>query len=58
MTDTERQAATAEATTSDPELEASDDDDIALCGGDQRAAPRALVTANHYLNAEVERLRL
>jgi hypothetical protein len=38
------------------ELEAAVDAVVALCDGDQRAALRALVAANDYLNAEVERL--
>ena len=40
----------------DPDLEASIDAVAALCDSDQRAALRALVAANDYLNAEVERL--
>ncbi len=39
-----------------PELEAAVDEVVALCEGDERAALRALVAANDYLNAEVERL--
>jgi hypothetical protein len=38
------------------ELEAAVDAVVTLCDGDQRAALRALVAANDYLNAEVERL--
>ena len=38
------------------ELEAAVDAVVALCDGDPRAALRALVAANEYLNAEVERL--
>jgi hypothetical protein len=38
------------------ELEAAVDAVVALCDGDERAALRALVAANDYLNAEVERL--
>ncbi len=51
-------AETAEAKLTVPsaELEASVDAVVALCGGDQRAALRALVAANDYLNSEVERL--
>ncbi len=30
---------------------------IAACGGSERAAIRALIIANEYLSAEVERLR-
>ena len=40
-----------------PSWEASVDAVVALCDGDQRAALRALVAANDYLNAEVERLQ-
>ena len=39
------------------ELEAAVDTVVALCDGDQRAALRALVAANDYLNSEVERLQ-
>jgi replication-associated recombination protein RarA len=39
------------------ELEAAVDAVVALCEGDQRAALRALVAANDYLNADVERLQ-
>ena len=38
-------------------LEADVDTVIAACGGSTRAAIRALIIANEYLNAEVERLR-
>lgn len=38
------------------ELDSSVDAVIAMCDGDQRAALRALVAANEYLNNEVERL--
>ena len=31
---------------------------IAACGGSMRAAIRALIIANEYLNAKVERLRV
>ena len=37
-------------------LEAEVDEAIALCGGDVRAALRATLVANAYLEAEVERL--
>jgi hypothetical protein len=37
-------------------LEAEVDDAIAICGGDARAALRATLVANAYLEAEVERL--
>ena len=42
---------------SPPDLEADVDTVIAACGGSTRAAIRALIIANEYLNAEVERLR-
>ena len=37
-------------------LEAEVDEAIALCGGDVRAALRATLVANAYLESEVERL--
>ena len=37
-------------------LEAEIDDAIAICGGDVRAALRATLVANAYLEAELERL--
>jgi hypothetical protein len=37
-------------------LEAEVDDAIAACGGDVRAALRATLIANAYLEAEIERL--
>ena len=37
-------------------LEADVDAAVAICGGDQRAALRATLVANAYLEAEVERL--
>ncbi len=37
-------------------LEAEVDEAIAICGGDIRAALRATLVANAYLEAEVERL--
>ena len=37
-------------------LEAEVDDAIATCGGDVRAALRATLIANAYLEAEIERL--
>ena len=37
-------------------LEADVDTAIAICGGDPRAALRATLVANAYLEAEVERL--
>ena len=49
-----------QATTIDdeqPDLEADVDTVIAACGGGERAAIRALLIANEYLSAEVERLR-
>jgi hypothetical protein len=39
------------------DLEADVDTVIAACGGSERAAIRALLIANEYLGAEVERLR-
>ena len=38
------------------ELERDVDQAIALCGGDMRAALRALLLANAFLEAEIERL--
>jgi hypothetical protein len=37
-------------------LEAEVDEAIAICGGDARAALRATLVANAYLEAEVDRL--
>ena len=37
-------------------IEAEVDEAIAVCGGDARAALRAALVANAYLEAEVERL--
>ena len=37
-------------------LEAEVDEAIAICGGDMRAALRATLIANAYLEAELERL--
>ena len=39
-----------------PDLEAEVDEAIRMCGGDVRAALRATLVANAYLDAEVERL--
>jgi hypothetical protein len=39
------------------ELEASVDEALAICDGDVRAAVRALIVANAYLESEVERMR-
>ena len=38
------------------ELERDVDQAIALCGGDMRAALRAILLANAFLEAEIERL--
>lgn len=40
----------------DNELEAAVDDAIAACNGDLRAAIRALIVANNFLECEVEGL--
>jgi hypothetical protein len=40
-----------------PDLEEDVDTVIAACGGSERAAIRALIIANEYASAEVERLR-
>jgi hypothetical protein len=45
-----------EAESSDPDLEAEVDEAIRICGGDIRAALRATLVANAYLETEVERL--
>ena len=45
-----------EAECSAPESEAEVDEAIRMCGGDVRAALRATLVANAYLDAEVERL--
>ena len=45
-----------EADCSAPGLEAEVDEAIRMCGGDVRAALRATLVANAYLETEVERL--
>ena len=40
----------------DDDLEASVDDAIAACGGNMRAAIRALIVANNFLESEVAEL--
>ncbi len=40
----------------DDELEAAVDQAIAACGGDTRAAVRALIVANDFLESEVAQL--
>jgi hypothetical protein len=54
---TNRTNAAAPLTVPSEELEAAVDAVVTLCEGDQRAALRALVAANDYLNTEVERLQ-
>jgi hypothetical protein len=39
------------------QLEAAADQAIAVCGGDLREAVKALIVANHFLEAELEKLR-
>jgi len=44
--------------TSEPDrLEAATDQAIAACGGDARAAVRALIVANEFLESEVKELQ-
>jgi hypothetical protein len=45
-----------EAEVSEPDLEAEVDEGIRICGGDVRAALRATLVANSYLEVELERL--
>ena len=40
----------------DNELEAAVDQAIAVCGGDMRAAVRALIVANNFLDSEIAEL--
>jgi hypothetical protein len=40
----------------DDELETAVDQAIAVCSGDMRAAVRALIVANNFLESEVEEL--
>ena len=40
----------------DDELETAVDQAIAVCGGDMRAAVRALIVANNYLDSEIAEL--
>ena len=49
--------ATSDDVTGEADLEADVDTVIAACGGSARAAIRALIIANEYLNGEVDRLR-
>ncbi len=53
---TNRAKAAVPLTVPSAELEAAVDAVVALCDGDQRAALRALVAANDFLNGEIERL--
>jgi hypothetical protein len=46
----------SEPEASAPELDAEVDEAIRMCSGDVRAALRATLVANAYLDAEVERL--
>jgi hypothetical protein len=39
------------------QLEAATDQAIAACGGDAREAVKALIVANHFLEAELEKVR-
>jgi hypothetical protein len=39
------------------ELESATDQAIAACGGDMREAVKALIIANRFLEAEVEKLK-
>jgi hypothetical protein len=41
----------------DDELEAAVDQVIAACGGDTRAAIRALIVANNFLESEISELK-
>ena len=45
-----------EAESSEPDLEAEVDEAIRICGGDVRAALRATLVANSYLEGELKRL--
>lgn len=54
---TNQTSTAAPLTVPSEELETAVDAIVALCDGDQRAALRALVAANEYLNSEVERLQ-
>ena len=40
------------------DLEAAADQAIAACGGDAREAVKALIVTNHFLETELERLRV
>jgi hypothetical protein len=44
------------ATAAEDDLEAAVDQAIAACGGDLRAAIRALIVANNFLESEVSEL--
>ena len=55
MNDTSECSSESEAETA-ASIEAEVDEAIAVCGGDARAALRATLIANAYLEAEIERL--
>jgi hypothetical protein len=40
------------------QLEAAADEAIAACGGDAREAVKALIVANHYLETDLEKLKV
>ena len=40
------------------QLEAAADQAIAACGGDAREAVKALIVANHYLETDLEKLKV
>jgi hypothetical protein len=50
-------SAVSEPNEQDDELEAAVDQAIAACGGDTRAAVRALIVANDFLESEVAELK-
>jgi hypothetical protein len=39
------------------QLEAAADQAITACGGDEREAAKALIVANHFLQADLEKLK-
>ena len=50
-------SAVSEGNEQDDELEATVDQAIGACGGDTRAAVRALIVANNFLESEIAELK-
>jgi hypothetical protein len=52
----QRMSSVAQPNEQDDELEATVDQAIAVCDGDMRAAVRALIVANNFLESEIAEL--